>query len=123
MDIKSRVSSAIQPKVTSESTETKSPAQNSAVQAGIAKTKDGFEAAKTSKLFSDNEIDTAKGSRDSYQVVDTEASLEFFIGQSLRLIKGDIKNDIDAMSNRLDELKKSAAEVKAEILQTSVMKH
>jgi hypothetical protein len=74
-------------------------------------------AANQSKLLADKEISSAKGSRDMYQVVDSEASLEFFIGQSSRLIKGDVKNDIDAMSNRLDELKKSAAEVKAEILQ------
>lgn len=73
--------------------------------------------ANQSNLFSDAEISSAKGSRDMYQVVDNEASLEFLVGQSSRLLKNDTKNDIDAMSDRLDELKKSAAEVKAEILQ------
>jgi hypothetical protein len=184
MEIKSRMTSQIQPRVTSENTETK----NSAVQNGVANVRDGFEttkassefvqstetssrlgfvkkqmgnfmtsnssepmgslftlmmeyqklakkeacedtkvardskqaelSAKQSKLITDDkEIRSAKGARDMYQVVDSEASLEFFIGESSRLVKGDTKNDIDAMSDRLNELKKSAAEVKAEILQ------
>lgn len=73
--------------------------------------------ANQSKLFSDSEISSAKGSRDMYQVVDQEAALEFYIGQAGRLVESDTHKDIDSMKNRLDELKKSAAEVKAEILQ------
>ena len=187
MEIKSRMTSSIQPKVTSENVETKNPA----IQSEVASVRDGFETSKASspqfqqptesstkldfvkkqmgnfmtssssagpsdsifsvmmeyqklmnkearedqklardseknrltanqsKLFSDSEISSAKGSRDMYQVVDQEASMEFHIGQAGRLVKGDTQSDIDSMKNRLDELKKSAAEVKEEILQKS----
>jgi hypothetical protein len=75
-------------------------------------------SAKQSKLLMDDkEIQSAKGSHDMYQVVDQEAALEFYIGQAGRLVKSDTHKDIDSMKNRLDELKKSAVEVKAEILQ------
>ncbi len=186
MEIKSRISSAIQPRVSTENTETR----NSSVQSGIANAKDGFESAATntinlgksenlssltfvkqqmgnfmssnspassndsifsvmmeyqklmnkearedqklarnsdnnrltsnqSKLFSDVEISSAKGSRDMFQVVDHEAAMEFVIGQAGRLTKGDHQKDIDTMKSGLDELRKSAADVKEEILQKS----
>jgi hypothetical protein len=74
--------------------------------------------AKQSHLITDDkEIQSAKHSRDMFQVVDSDASTEFYIGQAGRLTKGDTQKDIDSMTNQLDELKKSAAEVKAEILQ------
>lgn len=183
MEIKSRISSAIQPKVSTENTETK----NTSVQSGVANAKDSFESAAAntinlgtseslsslgfvkqqmtnfmssnspndsifsvmmeyqklmnkearedqklsrdsennrlspnqSKLFSDAEISSAKGSRDMYQVVDQEASMEFFIGQAGRLTKGDHQKDIDTMKSALDELRKSATDLKEEILQKS----
>lgn len=182
MEIKSRMTSAIQPKVTSENVENKNPA----VQSGIGNVKDGFESAginaarsesksqlsfvkqqmgnfmvsnsavnsndsifsvmmeyqktmnkearedhklarasesiklsvKQSKLLSnDDEIKSAKGSQDMYQVVDQDAAMEFYIGQAGRLMKGDNKKDIESMKSALDELKKSADEIKQEILQ------
>ncbi len=184
MEIKSRISSAIQPKVSTENTETKNPA----VQAGVANIRDGFEtnatanstntaspsklnfvkqqmtnfmssnspgsstdsifsvmmeyqkimnkeareekkldrdsknlelASKQSKFSSDAEIGSAKGSPDMYQVVNQEASTEFFIGQAGRISKGDHQKDIDTMKSALDELKKSATDIKEEILQKS----
>jgi hypothetical protein len=186
MEIKSRMTSAIQPKVTAENVETK----NASVQSGVANVRDGFEinkasspqfeqpaenstkldfvkkqmgnfmtsvsgtdpnpsifsvmmeyqkmmnkearedqklahesknlelSAKQATLFSDDkEIQSANESRDMFQVVDSESSTEFLIGQAGRLLKGDTQKDVDLMTDRLDELKKSAAEVKAEILQ------
>jgi hypothetical protein len=41
-----------------------------------------------------------------------ESSLENYIGVSGKLVKGDVAKDIDAMTSRLSELKKSASEIK-----------
>ena len=63
-------------------------------------------ASQSAKLVQDNEaIDQGMN----------EASLEFFIGQAGRLVKGDVQKDIDAMSNRLNELKNSADQIKAKL--------
>ena len=119
MDIKSRISSAIQPKVSTENTESKPSAENPDIQAGIAKVKDRFEASKHAKLFSDSEIGTAKGSRDMYQVVDSEASYEFLLGQFGKLSKGDNQENIDVLQDQLDELKKSKAEFTEKLVENT----
>jgi hypothetical protein len=157
MEIKSKTTSSIQPKVTSENVENK----DASVKTGIANTKDSFVSdsaasssdsvfsfimeyqkmmnkearqdrelarssehirlsSKQSKLSSDdNEIKSAKGSRDMYQVVDSEASLEFFIGNAGRLLKGDTQNDIDLMKSQLDELKKSQTQIQEKLIRNT----
>ena len=62
MDIKSKMTS-IQPKVTSNDTEISQ------------------QVSKQPKLLSDEEIATARGSQDMFQVVDSEASQEFELKQ------------------------------------------
>lgn len=119
MEIKSRISSAIQPKVSTENTESKPPAENPNIQTGITKVKDGFEASKHAKVFSDSEIGTAKGSRDMYQVVDSEASYEFLLGQFGKLSKGDSQENINLLKNQLDELKKSKAEFTEKLVENT----
>lgn len=157
MEIKSRMSSSIQPKVTSENVETK----DASVKTGIANAKDSFESnptanssdsifsfmmeyqkmmskearednklahdsgniglsLKQSKLSSDDdEIKSAKDAHDMFQVVDQEASTEFFIGQAGRILKGDTQKDIDLLTNQLDVLKKSHAQLKEKLIKNT----
>jgi hypothetical protein len=109
MEIKSRISSAIQPKVSSENNETKS--SNPAIQTGVANIKDSFE--------SDPEIASAKDSRDTFQVIDSEATHEFLIGNASKLLEGDHQNDISLLKDELDELKKSDAEIQEKLVETT----
>jgi hypothetical protein len=109
MEIKSRISSAIQPKVSSDNTEIKS--SNPAIETVVANTKDSFE--------SDPEIASAKDSRDIFQVIDSEATYEFLIGNAGRLLKGDHQNDISLLKNELDELKKSDAEIQEKLVENT----
>jgi hypothetical protein len=48
-----------------------------------------------------------------------EASSEYLIGTSGKLLKGDVKNDIDVMSKSLDELKNSASEIMEKLVNES----
>lgn len=63
------------------------------------------------------EIAKASVGRVAPAAIDSEASLEFFIGQASRLVKGDTSKDLAALSSRLETLKTQKGALQQKILE------